>query len=698
MKNINLTLFNGLGDSNIPFSKYKDNSFIFANIEFNLIKDKDKLLRLIQRSYHLNTNLTLNKNQTIKIQKTNKELKKHSNNINLIVFNIKELNILNLFNLKNILNTKNYRYLLIETKDTLYLYLEVNTTKEYITNIKNIIQSDIGNLGIVSNVSITSSTPPLSKSSIYSFNEGRVLEYNPNPNTKKLLNTKNININDFAELCLNKFFDLGFYNEETKIKNKKVISFNREINNKIINGYYWNKDNPIVMKHKNKNLEVSIYHLIKQTELGKEYLKIKSKEHQEKKILNKDIIKELNIINTLEVNERYLDFDLSKIKIIDDFLKEEKGVLRLKSPMGTAKSKGIEILINKANKLNQKVIIVTNRISVAKDFANKYNLDLYLDNTNTNKSIIVQYDSLYKYDLSSYDIAIFDEYISLLLHHRSNLNTNSNINAIKFKILTETKKVLIADAFLTGYDLEFFKNRDIFIIENKYRDDIDLFNYKHKETFVSELIKASKNLKENEHISASFTSLSLIKTIEQELIQNGVKVISLTSDTPEITKELIYSKFNLEEHNAFDVILYTPTLTVGVSNINNVVSHWHYDSSLGADVISSLQMIKRSRNAKEIHYYIQERQNHYDTNYDSINANAQRNIELYYKNKDKTLLVDVDYETGKLKLTELAKYINKIEVLYNILANNHFNAFELLLKHQFKNNPYIITEKSDLDL
>ena len=301
--------------------------------------------------------------------------------------------------------------------------------------------------------------------------------------------------------------------------------------------------------------------------------------------------------------------------------------------------------------------------------------------------------------MAKYDIAIFDEYISLLLHHRSNLGSNSNINAVKFKILSDRKRVVIADAFLTGYDISFFNNRDIFFINNEYKDNISLYDYQQREFFITQLIEKSKELKEGEHISASFTSLNIIKLVEYELRQAGIKVISLTSETADITKDIIYKKFQEDTHTAFQVILFTPTLTVGVSNLNNVVSHWHYDSSMGADVISSLQMIKRSRTAKEIHFYIQSRQNHFDTNLDSLNINAQRNISQYYNNKDKTLLVDIDYETGKLQLTDLAKYINKIEAFYNVLANNHANAFRLLLSYQFKELPILVeTEEFKFDI
>ena len=36
--------------------------------------------------------------------------------------------------------------------------------------------------------------------------------------------------------------------------------------------------------------------------------------------------------------------------------------------------------------------------------------------------------------------------------------------------------------------------------------------------------------------------------------------------------------------NSYDIILYSPTLTVGVSNLNDVDLHFHYDSGMSTDV------------------------------------------------------------------------------------------------------------------
>ena len=705
---ITLTLFNGQGNTKIPFSPYNDGGFIFANKKLKGLKEAYEFMI---RNYSLSRPLDIK--EPIKLDRTKKDLEKYQPDIiTNIAINLTEIQ--NRYDIDDIIeyfNTKNYACIIgqgasYDGKKNFHLQgilkVDFRTDESTIKNVLMIMQSELGDKCKVDlfSSSILSVQAPTNNSKILHTREnGKVLK---NSNISPVISTKHnskyltISYEDeFTELCLEQFAHLGFHASSSKSKGKS-ISFYRKYQDNTKRGFYWFIDKPLVMHHKDKNSSVSIYHFMKHTKEGKEWLKTKTKEEQAHQLIKKDNIQDYK--KYLAVNERYLDFTkLNKVKVVDEFLNSEKGVFKLKSPMGTAKSDGIELIIKKAHKKGEKVIIVSNRISVAKDFAEKYSLLLYQDpdSVTSKDSIVVQYDSLHKYDLANYDIAIFDEYISLLLHHRSNLSTNSNINAVKFKILSDRKKVVIADAFLTGYDIEFFKERDIFFINNEHKDDIKLYDYSQKEFFITELIKKSKELNKGEHISASFTSLNIIKLVEYELKKVGVKVISLTSETADLTKELIYKKFQEDTHSAFEVILFTPTLTVGVSNINNVISHWHYDSSMGADVISSLQMIKRSRTSKEIHYYIQSRQNHFDTNLESLNINAQRNISQYYNNRDKTLLVDIDYESGNLALTNLAKYINKIEAFYNILANNHANAFRLLLSYQFKDNPILVSTTNE---
>ena len=292
--------------------------------------------------------------------------------------------------------------------------------------------------------------------------------------------------------------------------------------------------------------------------------------------------------------------------------------------MGTAKSKIIEEIIKQAQDQDMKVLICSNRISVAQDYSKKYNIKLYnRDNYNIGDSLIVQYDSLHKYNIRMFDIAILDEFVSVMIHSRSNLN-NTNINLSKLFACLR-KKLVIADAFLTGFENRLLtcKKDNIFLVQNNFRDSAQLYDYENYNCFIqSILIHAKKHKK----ITISCTSLNIIKALKKLLSKYGLRVITLTAETPKVTKELIFKCFEKSENDKFDVLIYSPTLTVGISNLNNVDYHFHYDSANTCDVISSLQMIKRTRKAKEIHFYIKNKINYVKTTLEEIRDSYLKNL------------------------------------------------------------------------
>ena len=161
----------------------------------------------------------------------------------------------------------------------------------------------------------------------------------------------------------------------------------------------------------------------------------------------------------MQVNEAFFKVTSEIHKKIDQFLNSSNGLFAIRSPMGTGKSNIIKHIIEECHNLDMKVLVVTNRISVAKDFAKKYNIKLYnQDKYEIGDSLICQYDSLWKYNIRFFDIVIMDEFISLLLHSRNNLN-NSIIDLPKFFGCFQ-KKLVIADAFLTGYENFVLEHKD----------------------------------------------------------------------------------------------------------------------------------------------------------------------------------------------------------------------------------------------
>jgi len=486
------------------------------------------------------------------------------------------------------------------------------------------------------------------------------------------------------EYCINIFKSMGF--DPMKSNENGSIQFKHPSEEKSIGGYFWFNNSPFTMHHFNSTRSINIYDAVRKTDIGKKLLNTGLDYENEFQHFNTAT----KIINT---NEKYLKIKgtynkekFNRLNEIKTFLDKKDGLYSIKSPMGTAKSTIIYEIIKEAHYLDMRVLIITNRISVARDFSKKYNMKLYnKDKYNYNDSIIVQYDSLWKYDINKFDIVIMDEFISLMCHSRNNLG-NSSLNIAKF-FGAFNKKLVIADAFLTGYEnfLLEQKTSNVWMLNNNYRDPATLFNYEDKNYFFQKMLDSAKKHK----ITVSGTSLIFLNSAKLLFEKYGKKCILLTAETPDSTKELIYDLFNKEEHDKWDIFLYSPALTVGVSNLNNVFEHFHYDTSMSTDVISSIQMIKRTRKAKNIHMYITDRINYVKITYDSVRDEYMGNIG---KNIDQNFLFDVD-NYGTQKLSRIGKNAIKIDTFKNILEFNHKKAMLWMMKYHFLNEPRLVTEK-----
>lgn len=488
------------------------------------------------------------------------------------------------------------------------------------------------------------------------------------------------------ELCLKTFSHLGFTVNKTNTNGS--LSFNHPSEIRTKGGFYWFQDSPFLMNHPNSLRTVDIFETIRNIPEGKVLLS--------KKI---DYSKELGLPELFKYNktytfdEEFLEVE-NKKEIIREFMHKRNGVLSIKSPMGSGKSNIIAHIIEHALGEDKKVIIITNRISVAEDYYEKYekyNIKLYnKDKYDIGDSLIVQFDSLWRYSMKFFDVIIIDEFMSLMLHTRNNLN-DSNTNILKL-FGTFNKKLIIADAFLTGYEQYLLqKTENTILIDNIHKDNTSLFLYKNKNYFITELIRKIKALKDDEKISISCTSLSMINGLRSAIERFGINVITLTSETPTVTKKLVYDLFKERSHDKFQVVIYSPTLTVGVSNINNVVDHFHFDGSMSCDVISSIQMIKRSRNAKNIHIFIKDRLNIIKTSYETLKSYY---IESINKKSDDTYMFDID-DYGDLNLSKAGKLALRIDTFNNLLEFDHKSAFLFLLKNQFKNEIQEVTGRSE---
>ena len=484
---------------------------------------------------------------------------------------------------------------------------------------------------------------------------------------------QDIEADSIENLCLKVFQSMGF--QAMKNNGNGSITFKHPSETKSPGGYFWFKQSPYTMHHFNVSKNINIFDTIRKLDITKNLLK--KDLNYDSEFLNFDINTDI-----LQIDMKFIEKTKELEEKIHKFLHAKNGLLSIRSPMGTGKSKIISHVIEECHELDMKVLIITNRISVAQDFAKKYNMKLYnADKYEIGDSLVVQFDSLWKYNIRFFDIVIMDEFISLMLHSRNNLNNNS-FNIAKFFGCFQ-KKLVIADAFLTGYEnFLLSKETNIHLIDNKYRDGTEIYNYTNFNAFVQQLAYTAEKNK----ITVSSTSISFINSLSMLLRKKGLKVVTLTADTLDSTKKLIYDLFEKDDHDKWDVLIYSPTLTVGVSNMNNNYYHFHYDSSISTDVISSLQMIKRTRKAKEIHLYIKDRINYLKTNYNDIRDEYMQNVG---KNIENNYLFELD-NYGEPRLSDMGKKAIKIDTFKNILEFNHKEAFFWLCKYHFFSKPKTI--------
>lgn len=498
-----------------------------------------------------------------------------------------------------------------------------------------------------------------------------------------IVNASYANSKSIDELCLCIFQDMGF---KALNVSGDAITFSHPSEKKTLGGFFWFKDSPYTMHHFNPSRNVNIYEHVKKLQIYKDLLK---KEINYQKQLEKAEI----CSNVINVDERYLKVTPEINNAINNFLYGSNGVFKIKSPMGTAKSTIISSIIKKSLDMDLRVLVLSNRRSTAMDFYAKYSkngLKLYSkDGYKLGDSLICQYDSLWKYNIRFFDIVVLDEFMSLMLHSRSALN-NCMFNISKFYGLFQ-KKLVLADAFLTGYENVFLKNKkeNCYLLNNTYRDDTPVYQYSDFNFFVFNILNICKNNK----CTISATSLNFIHGLKLLFKKYGIRTITLTAETSENTKQLIYKEFSKKQNDKWDVLIYSPTLTVGVSNLNDVKYHFHYDTST-TDCIGSLQMLKRTRNAQEIHLYVKPKIQYVKTSYDEIKDEYLSNAT---KQSNMSFLFELD-NYGEIKISNLGRNAILIDTFRNILEYNHLDAFKYLAKLHFKNDFIKVLEHKETNI
>ncbi|HEF9977793.1 TPA: DEAD/DEAH box helicase family protein [Campylobacter coli] len=540
----------------------------------------------------------------------------------------------------------------------------------------------------------------------------------------------NITSKETTEICKTIFKNLGFILVDINANGSVKYTKDSE-------DYIWYPNNPYIMNHTESYMSVNIW---------KEAIKYEP---------TFDITPYIDYEADIVVDRNFTEIESELDSIVESFLFKHNGALTLRAPMGSGKTTFIDRIIEYALEQDFKIAVITNRVTLAEDYKRKYEKFLYYkdytdaikardaedskdsndisgeeairiiesysntnntsNSNNTNdtnntstisktkkpkivrskgKSLICQYDSFRHFALDDYDLIILDEFMSLLMHTRSALNSKTE-NLIKFYTALN-KKVVVADAFLSKYIVDNMFTKPLNVVSYT-KNNTELYSCNDSNTFYT-LIKNA--LDSNKKITISTTSIKVVHVVEEMCKKLNKKIVVFNKETDLVSKDIIYDKIRSKEALDCDVFIYTPVLTVGVNILNDVDVHFHYDSASSTDVISSLQMLGRARFAKKIIYYVMNKKYNACINYDLLKTTVEkkpkehtddskdRNVE-YKRGTVKNLLYHFQVPPGKdyQELSHIGKACLKVDVFNNMTLCDYKKSFDILLSFNFSKEP-----------
>lgn len=672
----------------VPISPFGDKTFNFVTLELETL---EQTMRQLSQNFVLN--LALDLKIPLRRRRTKENIQQYLYN-KLTYFIIDIDDVSSIAAMRHIIEYfKNYRCVICESRSfngidnfNLKGVVQCNLNIDQLKLILDQIFFELADFGTVDRSVGRCPTfnAPINKFKVLldASMTGKVLEFNDfditaSKNAAAPLDLKFSGISidgakNIADICLSVFQQQGF--KAIGKADNGGIRFEHPSEKKSPGGYIWFESYPYVMRHFNSTRNVNIANFVKQLP---EYKEIE----RQNSVFNTMFFTPQKYTKEIVVNTRYLEVTSEIEQAIKNFIDSRDGLFAVHSAMGTGKSSIIRQIIIEANNAEQSVLLVTPRISVALDFKQKYNLKMYgADAYEVGDSLVCQYDSLHHYNLRCFDIVIYDEFCSTVVHSRTGINNNDE-RLFSIFMSSLKKKTVIADAFINGFDALLKKTtKDTFIIRNEYRDKIDVTSYDNLNTFKSAICRQSQFSK----ISVSTTSMAFGKACATVLSDLGCRVCTIFGDTPEKAKNKIYEWVRDPLDNHFDALVFTPTVTVGISIEVPIESHFHYDCGHSCDIVSSLQMIKRVRKAHSIHYYVQNANFYRICDPDQITANWLANM----SDKDKLaswIFTCNDY--GELNVSKKGKFAAQIDSRINCLSAHRRESFEGLLTYQFAGVP-----------
>ena len=391
--------------------------------------------------------------------------------------------------------------------------------------------------------------------------------------------------------------------------------------------------------------------------------------------------------NTIDMN--YLNY-----KDINDKFKNSKYCV-LKSRYGSGKTTFIKKLIEKEYS-DKRIIFLTMRQSLARNINKDFKelgfvnyLDKLKDNSDNidinhdNNKVIISIDSLkkitytrfMKLKIKPYDLVICDEFCSLLSHFDYNKLQEPELLHHIFESIIKTSKQTY---FLDG-DIS---NREIKYLQTYYNyDDKPLFNINNKKNYNiiieydSEIYYENilNDLKNNKKICIASMSSNFVLDIYNRFSDDYKCLIVYSKTDDEIKTKLE----NVEElFMKYDLVIYSPTITVGVDFNKN-----YFDKIYGYMCYGSVcprvffQMLFRVRQTKENDIMI--------LTDNKINMKSWSNIVPFEEIRTSI------YGDTNIDAYQYIRLWNKFEIMNANIA--FLNIFSYLCK--LKNYNYVVNNK-----
>jgi hypothetical protein len=353
---------------------------------------------------------------------------------------------------------------------------------------------------------------------------------------------------------------------------------------------------------------------------------------------------------------KYIGCDINNKIIPDHNIVSSKHIV-LYSDMGKGKTVYIKRILNLANDKSPNILFISSRQSFANFICDSFqdiNIKNYLDFADKNSYIgcnrlVVQLESLHKIDTSiHYDYIVLDEIESILKQFSSTtLHTCGITYQILEELITNAKKIIYSDAFISNRTLDFIREMRKLIINSKQviysdsyipikilkfikemkaeteqiymihntkpaitKDAYQIESNKHDE-FVLDLLKQDKNL------FLPSSSRKKIMDLEVKILrahQGKQSIFYYSGNDETITNTLKDVNTNWKNKN---VIGCTSCITVGVSyDAPKHIDHVVLDArcNTGPCCRDILQMIRRVRHTSGDMYFALPHHNIVDSN------------------------------------------------------------------------------------